>query len=105
MAETPDNPPAGDGPTPAKEKSSGSSKDGYFDFKADPNRVTLNIKAGIMLEGGPPTREDIEKRLKALNVVHGVDWTLVDRIVKEKLFDRTHIIASATPSAESKNAW
>lgn len=76
----------------------------YLEIKAEPQRATLTIKGGIINAGLPLTREDISKKLQGLNVVNGVDWAAVDRMIAGKQYDRGQIIAQGTPAKPSRDA-
>jgi uncharacterized protein (DUF342 family) len=81
-------------------------QESLFDIKVGPQRATLLIRGAEMaVSPRPITRGDIEKKMAALKVIHGIDWSLVERILAEKIFNETHVVARATPPKEGRNAW
>ncbi|HKP97779.1 MAG TPA: FapA family protein [Fibrobacteria bacterium] len=91
-------PGATQAPTPV-----GSPAD-YLEIKAEPQRAVLTIKGAIARAGLSLTREDVAGKLQSLQVVNGVDWTAVDRMIAGKQYDRGQVIAQGTPGTPSRDA-
>ena len=67
--------------------------------------ATLLMRSDALRLDTPLTNRDVKRKLESLKVVHGVNWTTIERILANKLFDRTHDIAWATPAKEGTNAF
>lgn len=76
----------------------------YLEIKAEPQRAILTINSAVTVAGITLTREDVAKKLQALSVSEGIDWTTVDRMLAGKQFDRGQIIAQGIPSKPSRDA-
>lgn len=80
--------------------------DAYLEVKAEAVRVTLLVKSSVIKDGVNVTKEDVASKLQSAKVVHEVvDWNVVDSVLNNKLYDRTHIIASAVPAKQGKDAY
>lgn len=101
-----DGKPSGENPTPGAmiaPTTVGSPSD-YLEIKAEPQRATLTIKSTIALSGINLTRDYVAKKLQELQVVNGVDWAAVDRMIAGKQYDRGQIIAQGNPPKPSRDA-
>jgi uncharacterized protein len=76
----------------------------YLEIKTEPNRAILTIKGFIANAGLELTREHVAEKLKSLQVVHGIDWNAIDRMIAGKQYDRGQIIAQATPGKPGRDA-
>lgn len=76
----------------------------FLDIKAEPQRATLTIKSAIALAGLTLTRDDVAQKLQSLQVVEGIDWAAVDRMIAGKQYDRGQIIAQGIPAKPSQDA-
>ncbi len=76
----------------------------YLDIKVTAERATLMLKANHVLEKIFPTAMAFKQCLHRHGAVHGYDEDLLHRIVAEKLFDRTHIVAQSTPPEHGMDA-
>lgn len=76
----------------------------YLDIKVTPERATLMLKANHVLEKIVPSAAALRQCLQRQGAVHGYDEDLLRRIAAEKLFDRTHIVAQATPPENGVDA-
>src|SRR5690349_14244666 len=105
MSESP--PPAAPAPGgSAAPAAPAPSPDAYLDVKAEPARVTLLIKSSVVKDNVNLSKEDVAKKLQGLKVVHDtVDWTAVENVLGNRLYDRTHVIASATQAKPGRDAW
>jgi uncharacterized protein len=97
--------PSGDNPPGATEAPThvGGPAD-YLEIKTEPPRAVLTIKSAIALAGFALTREDVAQKLQALQVVNGIDWAAIDRMIAGKQYDRGQIIAQATAGTPSRDA-
>jgi uncharacterized protein (DUF342 family) len=102
-----DGAPSGRQPVPGATRAPtpvGAAAD-YLELKTEPLRAVLTIKGAIANAGVPLTRDDVARKLQGQEVVNGVDWTAVDRMIAGKQYDRGQIIAQATPSRPGRDAF
>jgi uncharacterized protein len=76
----------------------------YLEIKVTPERATLNLKSNHLLEKIVPTAGGLKRALQQSGATHGLDKDLLARIVAEKLFDRTHIVAQSVPPKDGADA-
>jgi len=76
----------------------------YLEIKVSPERATLALKANHLLEKLTPTAEDLAWALNQAGAVNGLDLDLLGRVLSEKLFDRTHIVAQAVAPVPGEDA-
>ncbi len=76
----------------------------YLEIKTEPNRAVLTIKSSFEMTGQKMTRDNVAQKLQGLQVVNGIDWSAVDRMIAGKQYDRGQIIAQATPGKPGRDA-
>ncbi|MEO7425910.1 MAG: FapA family protein [Fibrobacteria bacterium] len=76
----------------------------YLEIKTEPNRAVLSINGNIANAGLTVTREHLAEKLRSLQVVNGIDWTAIDRMIAGKQYDRGQIIAQTTPGTPGRDA-
>src|SRR5690606_14376142 len=76
----------------------------YLEIKAEPMRAVLTIRGEAEAAGISVTREDVAAKLTGLQIVHGVDWSAVDRMIAGRQYDRGQIIALGAPSKPGRDA-
>lgn len=76
----------------------------YLEIKVAPERATLLLKANHAMERLIPTFDVLKTALVRAGMAHGCDDDLLQRIVTEKLFDRTHIVAHPTLPQDGADA-
>jgi uncharacterized protein (DUF342 family) len=80
--------------------------DAIFEIKVSAQKATMLIHgAAASAAPNPLTRDDLERKLAALKVVHGIDVEMLERIVADQLYNQTHIVAKASPPKEGRHAW
>jgi uncharacterized protein (DUF342 family) len=100
MPENPNTQPAAAPVAPS------ASVDAYLDLKAEAARVTLLVRSSVVKDGVNVTKEDVATKLQAAKVIHEVvDWNVVESILTNKLYDRTHVIATAIQAKPGKDAY
>jgi uncharacterized protein (DUF342 family) len=92
-------------PGATKAPTSVGAADDYLELKAEPLRAVLTIKGAIAHAGLALTRDDVARKLRSQEVVNGVDWAAVDRMIAGKQYDRGQIIAQATPARPGRDAF
>jgi uncharacterized protein len=76
----------------------------YLEVKVAPERATLLLKANHAMERLTPTVDLLKSALMRAGMAHGCDDALLERIVSDKLFDRTHIVAQPTLPQDGTDA-
>jgi uncharacterized protein len=76
----------------------------YLEIKVLPERATLLLKANFVLEKIVPTADALHEILKKQGVIYGCDRELLARIVTEKLYGSSHIVAQSTPPQHGLDA-
>lgn len=98
MAEAPEAPAGGGGGTVARAAD-------YIEVKAEKDKATLLVRSSAAKDAVAITRDAVAVQLAALKVVAGVDWNAVERILAEKIYDKTEIIAANVAPGPSRDAW
>jgi hypothetical protein len=104
----PDGMPLGEGSQGPAGKAAaappGARAGDYLEIKAEPMRAVLTIRREAEGAGVAITREDVAAELARLQIVHGVDWQAVDRMIAGKQYDRGQIIAQGVPAKPGSDA-
>tara|TARA_B110000483_G_scaffold243393_1_gene332951 strand:+ start:862 stop:2481 length:1620 start_codon:yes stop_codon:yes gene_type:complete len=64
----------------------------------------LTVRSSIKNTGLVLSVHDLEFILKVKKVIHGVDWSFVDKIISSQSWGPTHIIAKYTPAVRGDDA-
>lgn len=76
----------------------------YLEVKVAPERATLLLKANHAMERLVPSFDLLKTALVRAGMAHGCDDALLNHIVQDKLFDRTHIVAQPTLPQDGADA-
>ena len=76
----------------------------YMMIEANAEMARLQIKSGMDELGLEPTVKDVEFLLMQQNIIHGVDWGLISKVINGPILDEFVVIARATMPENGKDA-
>jgi uncharacterized protein len=71
---------------------------------SSPKIVKIKIWSSIVKAGLEVSVKEVEFLLARENVIHGIDWAVVSRIVNNKIYDEEIIVAKATDPVDGQDA-